>query len=203
VVGKHLSLPPPFGFSTRMRRSAPSAVSSPITGCETIGNGWSLALIGNASAKKEALALGAEDVGRLYGGRLHGLFLRLKARRRDLDYEFLRGLVAQWREVADNYYGDYYPLTPYRTENDVWMAWQFDRPESGGGMVQVFRRPKSSIAAMNFKLRGLDPVARCSVTNLDAPDPTAMTGRELMEKGLLVTLREQPDSALIFYKRVK
>ena len=90
-------------------------------------------------------------------------------RRHDLDYAFLRRLVDQWRDVADNYYGDYYPLTPYRMENDVWMAWQFDRPEAGGGMVQVFRRPKSSIVAMNFKLHGLDPAAHYAVTNLDVP----------------------------------
>ena len=70
-------------------------------------------------------------------------------RRHDLDYAFLRRLVDQWRDVADNYYGDFCPLTPYRMENDVWMAWQFDRPEVGGGMVQVFRRPKSSIVAID------------------------------------------------------
>ena len=56
----------------------------------------------------------------------------------------------------ENYYGDFYPLTPYRTENDVWMAWQFDRPESGEGMVQVFRRPQSPVTAMDLKVHGLD-----------------------------------------------
>jgi alpha-galactosidase len=121
-------------------------------------------------------------------------------RRKDLDFDRLRELVAQWREVAPNYLGDYYPLTPYSTTNDVWMAWQFDRAESGVGMVQVFRRAQSLYESARLKLRGLDPGARYTLTNLDLPGETAATGRELMETGLLVSLRSHPDSAIIVYK---
>ena len=81
-------------------------------------------------------------------------------RRNDIDYNLFRRFIAQWRQVADNYYGDFYPLTPYRTENDVWMAWQFDRPEAGEGMVQVFRRPASPMVSANFKLHGLESAGR-------------------------------------------
>jgi alpha-galactosidase len=124
-------------------------------------------------------------------------------RRKDLDYNLLRRFIAQWRQVADNYYGDFYPLTPYRTENDVWMAWQFDRPEAGEGMVQVFRRPDSPTVSANFKLHGLERATHYSVTNLDLPGSVEMSGRELMEKGLLVSLKKQPDSALITYRKAK
>ena len=124
-------------------------------------------------------------------------------RRRDLDYDLLRRLISQWRQVADNYYGDFYPLTAYRIENDGWMAWQFDRPESGEGMVQAFRRPKSDVIAMKFLLDGLDPAVRYSVTNLDEAGAVEMTGKELMENGLLISLDEQPEAALIVYKRLK
>jgi alpha-galactosidase len=124
-------------------------------------------------------------------------------RRKDIDYNLLHRFIAQWRQVADNYYGDFYSLTPYRTENDVWMAWQFDRPEAGEGMVQVFRRPDSPMVSANFRLHGLEPAWRYSVTNLDLTGSAEMTGRDLMEKGLLVFLRKQPDSALITYRKVK
>jgi alpha-galactosidase len=124
-------------------------------------------------------------------------------RQRGLAFDLLRRLLAQWRQVADNYYGDYYPLTSYSTANDAWMAWQFDRPESGEGMVQAFRRPNSSIESERFKLRGLDPAARYVVTNLDVSGQTEVTGRELMENGLLISLKAQPDAALIAYQRVK
>ena len=44
------------------------------------------------------------------------------------------------RQVAPFMLGDYYPLTPYSLANDAWIGWQFDRPEEGDGMIQVFRR---------------------------------------------------------------
>jgi alpha-galactosidase len=124
-------------------------------------------------------------------------------RRRDSDYEFCRRMLAQRRQVTDDYYGDFYPLTTYRTENDVWMAWQFDLPEKGKGMVQAFRRPKSPAVAMKFKLRGLDPEARYSVKNFDQPGAVEMTGSELLEHGLLVSLPQPRDAALITYRRLE
>jgi alpha-galactosidase len=87
------------------------------------------------------------------------------------------------------------------------MAWQFNRPEAGEGMVQAFRRPKSDITSMRFRLRGLEPGACYSVTELEKDGTsrstvqTTIRGDELMEKGLPVCLPAQPDSALIVYKR--
>ncbi len=124
-------------------------------------------------------------------------------RSHSLDYKFLRTLMAQWEQVADNYYGDYYPLLPYRTEDDVWIAWQFHRPESGEGMVQVFRRPESPITAVDLKLRGLEPAARYAMTNMDTTGITRISGQDLMEKGLHVVMEKQPDSAIISYKQVR
>lgn len=123
-------------------------------------------------------------------------------RRTDLDYNRLRQLVDQWRAIAANYMGDYYPLTPYSTANDVWIGWQFNRPETGEGHVQAFRRPESSDETARLKLYGLSSSARYKVTNADVPSNTVMTGQELMEKGLLITLKNKPDSALYNYKRV-
>ena len=35
--------------------------------------------------------------------------------------------------------GDFYPLTRYHLEKNDWVAWQFDRPDLGRGVVQAFR----------------------------------------------------------------
>jgi len=83
------------------------------------------------------------------------------------------------------------------------MAWQFDRPDLGEGMVQVFRRAESIYEVARFKLRGLDPDARYLVDNLDVPGTTEMTGRELADNGLVVVLKQQPGSAVVTYKRVE
>ena len=59
---------------------------------------------------------------------------------REIDYAALRRLIGQWRQISPNYYGDFYPLTPWSRDDTLWIAWQFDRPEDGEGAVQAFRR---------------------------------------------------------------
>jgi alpha-galactosidase len=124
-------------------------------------------------------------------------------RRKDLNYALGRRLVGQWRQVADCYLGDFYPLTPYSTADDVWMAWQFDRPDLDRGMVQAFCRPDCIYESARLKLRGLDPSATYQVRDLDQPRATKMTGREMMETGLLVRIPAQPGAVVIRYDRVK
>jgi alpha-galactosidase len=123
-------------------------------------------------------------------------------RRNDLDYNLLRRLLGDWRRIAGYYFGDYYPLTADSIKPDTWMAWQFDQPESAQGMVQAFRRSGSFCESARFELKGLDPEARYSVTDLDKESATEFTGRDLMEKGLAVLLKDRPASAILVYKRV-
>jgi alpha-galactosidase len=129
--------------------------------------------------------------------------LQIDVRRKDLDYDSLRRMCSQWRTIAEYYYGDYYPLTPYSTGEDPWAAFQFNRPESGDGMVEVFRRPGSPFEAARFQLRGLQPGAQYTLTNLDATGSRELTGRELMDAGLPVVIKAKPGAAVITYKRVK
>ena len=126
-----------------------------------------------------------------------GIDIRVK----DLDYAALRRLVGQWRSTSPYYYGDYYPLTPYSLDNTAWIAWQFDRPDLGEGMVQAFRRADSFYESARLKLRGLDPDTRYALTRFDVEGATEMTGRELMEKGLAIWIKDQPGAAIITYKR--
>jgi len=130
-----------------------------------------------------------------------GLCTGFDMRVKELDYTTLRRLIGQWRQIIPNYYGDYYPLTAWTRDETSWMAWQFDRPETGEGLVQVFRRENSVYESARFPLRGLDANARYAVVNLDAPEPKEFAGRELMEKGLPVAVTEKPAATVITYKR--
>jgi alpha-galactosidase len=122
-------------------------------------------------------------------------------RQKNLNYPLARRLVHEWEEIAANYLGDYYPLTPYSLENDVWCAWQFDRPEKGCGMIQAFRRTDSDQETAIFKLRGLDENTEYTVTNLDTHKSQKLPGRHLMNSGLLVKLPNKNSSALVTYKK--
>jgi alpha-galactosidase len=123
-------------------------------------------------------------------------------RRKDLDYKLARKLVGQWRKLAPNYLGDFYPLTHFTAATDAWMAWQFDRPDLGQGMVQVFRRDDSIYEKASLPLRGLIPDADYRVTDIDRSRPKTMRGRDLMEAGLPVTVADRPGAVIYTYERV-
>jgi alpha-galactosidase len=120
-----------------------------------------------------------------------------------VNYDLHRKLIKQWRELAPNMLGDYYPIMPYTQAEDQWIAWQFDRPEAGQGMVQAFRRDKSIYESARLVLRGLDPSASYMVTNIDTGKSTRYSARDLMEQGYLMTISERPGAAILSYKRAR
>jgi alpha-galactosidase len=121
-------------------------------------------------------------------------------REKNIDYASLRRLSSQWREINSLYYGDFYPLTKANADKDAWIAWQFNDAEKNAGVVQAFRRSECIYEAAQLKLRGLDPKARYQLTQLDPPSQSEMTGEELMQKGLPVSIRKAPGVAVIKYQ---
>ena len=122
-------------------------------------------------------------------------------RNRELDYDLLRRLIAKWRSIGKYYVGDFYQLMPYSLENDVWIAWQFDRPDIKEGMVQAFRRAYSSYESARLKLKGLDSESLYDI--IDSQNTYRMLGGDLMNKGLLVIIENQPGATVVTYKRHK
>ena len=117
------------------------------------------------------------------------------------DYDLLRKLYQQVRQVQPCYLGDYWPLTPYRKDANVWCAYQFDLPDAGRGIVHAFRRKTCPDQSITLKLRGLQADSRYRVEDIDGGEPREVQGRELLETGLKVTAAN-PQTALIFtYRR--
>ena len=122
--------------------------------------------------------------------------------RAEVDDELIQRLYRQWLEVGPDYFGDYYPLTPHSLSQDSWIAWQFHRPEAGRGMVQAFRRSESHFFGGQFKLRGLAPDAKYEIQDLDSKAKNTMTGQQLMESGLQISIDQRPGAALVVYRAV-
>ncbi|MDO8301703.1 MAG: GH36 C-terminal domain-containing protein, partial [Sedimentisphaerales bacterium] len=116
-----------------------------------------------------------------------------------------RPMLTQLNQIKQLYQRDYYPLTGFSTANNVWMAWQYDSPESGQGLMQAFRRAYSAVGSMTFQLRGLDPAATYTLTVLDptgaATTPWNQTGSDLMSTGVAVSLPSVHSSVLITYAK--
>ena len=83
------------------------------------------------------------------------------------------------------------------------MAWQFDRPEQGEGMVQAFRRSDSPRGNGHLQDSGPRPQATYLVTDIDVNQPQAVAGSELLTKGLAVSLKERSSAAVITYRRLR
>lgn len=121
-----------------------------------------------------------------------------------IDLNLLKAMLEEYLSVRDAFYGDYYPLLPYDAGEDSWLAWQFDQPEEGKGLVQAFRRSQSRFFAVNYLLlHGLDPDALYQVTDLDVNQPQTRTGRDLMEKGLELTAKEKPAALIVTYQKIQ
>jgi len=125
-------------------------------------------------------------------------------RDRKVDLALLKRAVAEFRQAEKYFLGDFYPLTLWSLAKDVWIAWQYDHPEQGEGLVQAFRRAESPYELARFRLRGLDADARYTVRNLDQQETLpSFSGSELMERGLAITLTSQRSSGVLIYRRLQ
>ena len=115
--------------------------------------------------------------------------------------EQLKWAYDECRQVAPAMLGDYYPLTAYSLAPETWIAWQFYRPEVGEGVVQAFRREKSTDDLQVFHLKGLDPDATYDLTDLDEGTLPPRTGTALMDQGLRLEITAHPGSAIVLLRR--
>jgi alpha-galactosidase len=118
------------------------------------------------------------------------------------DWVTYRRQLAEAKMAGEYMLGDYYPLTPYSQSENDWMAWQFDRSDLGGGMVQAFRRSQSQQASMLFRLSGLDPTAWYELMNLDMRELRRMLGSQLMQEGFSCQIGSTSGSAVFTYQMV-
>ncbi len=107
---------------------------------------------------------------------------------------------AECARLAPLMLADYYPLTPYSRNLDKWIAWQFNKPETGEGALQAFRRKDCSSADLNVKLQGLNPNASYEVTNQDDNARQITLGASLMKQGIMIHVSDHPGSALLMYR---
>ena len=107
-----------------------------------------------------------------------------------------------FKRLRPYYYGDYYPLTTTAnmTNDNVWLAYQLNRPDMGDGIIMAFRRVNNDEKSITVKLRGLDANAKYELIDDDSQIKITVAGEELI-KGYKLTLNDKPGSLLITYKK--
>lgn len=95
-----------------------------------------------------------------------------------LSIEGEKAIISLYRGLKDYYLEDYYPLSGYGdiTGEDIWLAYQLDRPSDRSGIVVAFRRSQASDSTCTVRLRGLDPNASY---NIRFDDDVAAPGRSI------------------------
>jgi alpha-galactosidase len=110
--------------------------------------------------------------------------------------------IVEFRALRPYFFGDYYPLTEYSTDDEAWAAFQWNRPEQRDGIVLAFRRPRAADSSRKLVLHGLDPGADYEVNYEDYGLVMVKNGKELLG-GLDVKIPEPTGSLLIKYRRVR
>ena len=107
--------------------------------------------------------------------------------------------IREYKKLRPYFYGDYYPLTKHNAGEDVWMAYQLNRPEQKDGIIIVFRRGESGHESIQTKLYGLSEMATYALFYEDYGVRINKTGKELMN-GLELTIPQKMASLLIHYQ---
>jgi alpha-galactosidase len=128
--------------------------------------------------------------------------LNWKITNRDFSIPEMQNCIADFKETRPYYYEDYYPLTGIRdlTGDDVWLAYQLNRPSDNSGIVVAFRRKDNHSEMLSVKLKGLNPDSTYTVYNANDKGTMTKTGKELAI-GLILEIKESPGSLLLKYHK--
>jgi len=108
--------------------------------------------------------------------------------------------MLDFKNLRPYYYSDYYPLTGTEnmTQDNVWLAYQLNRPADKDGIVLAFRRDANETETIRVKLYGLDANETYEVFNEDNGQTFSQKGSELMD-GIDLTISQKPGSLLLRY----
>ena len=119
----------------------------------------------------------------------------------DVPWDWLRARLAEYNSIREYFCGDYYPLSSGTFDGSFWIAYQFDRPDLGAGMILAFRREGANRATVQLTPGGLGPNHTYIFTFVDTGVTATLTGAEAEHAGLEVALDGGPESALITYQQ--
>lgn len=115
---------------------------------------------------------------------------------------FIKKYMNEYLKVRPFFSEDFYALTDFSDKADTWCAVQFNRPQNGDGMVEVFKREKSPYETADFILKGLDENADYIFTDLDGGEFT-VGGGKLSKNGFSVTIKQKRKAKIFIYKKIQ
>ncbi|MBO5250711.1 MAG: alpha-galactosidase [Bacteroidaceae bacterium] len=121
----------------------------------------------------------------------------------DYPWEWFREMMRQHDAVKDCYNGDYFPLTPYSLELDVWCCYQLYKKETDKGFIMAFRRDQAKENTCTVSLGDIDASAVYRFENFDTKEIVEISGETLIASGYTIQLDQPRSSALIKMEKLK
>jgi len=115
-------------------------------------------------------------------------------------YAWIRKRFEEYKKLRPYFSEDFYPLSDKMPDRKSWCAWQYNRPEKDDGIIQVFKRELSPYTTAIYKLKGLNPDKTYVITDIDTEDLVELSGKELMEFGFEVAIKEDRVAKIFTYK---
>ena len=85
--------------------------------------------------------------------------------------------------------------------NNIWLAYQMNRPSFGDGIIVAFRRNDCPLESIIVNLHGVDSNEKYLLFNEDTQVSETLSG-EVLKSGYTLKLADKPGSVLIRYKKV-
>jgi len=118
------------------------------------------------------------------------------------DEAWARARLAESHLVRPYFHGDFYPLTSYSLSTDVWLVFQLDRGDLGGGVIMAFRRENAPYPTATVQLKALDHDSHYELTDSDTGRTEIQAGSDLSELGFSIHMPTPRSSALITYQKM-
>ncbi len=113
--------------------------------------------------------------------------------------KWIKKYSVEYLKIRDYLSCDIYPLLNGVSGPDSWCAAQYDRPEKNDGIIQIFKREKSPYDSASFTLGNIFENKTYVFTDADSNEKYTITGKELIENGFNVTIKQKRKAKLYFY----
>ena len=117
-----------------------------------------------------------------------------------IDWDIVDDIVQEHKLVKDLIYSDYYVLENWSHNESDWAAWEYYEPETGEGIVQVFRRTNGN-GTETYRLRGLEKETEYKIWFEDQNKPVVRTGLDLMKNGVEFNLPSIESSDILHIQK--
>ncbi len=117
-------------------------------------------------------------------------------------YGWHRKMMQDFLRAKPMFYGNFYPLCPTSQSEKTWAVFQYHRSDLNQGIVQVFRRAECPYVQADLALNELAQDATYEVEDADTGKCQTLSGKELTERGLPVTVEKTNMAKLFFYHKL-